>query len=224
MRQIYPDLWRTSPEKPIPGMPNVVSHAYLLVRDKGNILFYGAGREPGRDVPESDLSRIEELGGIDHQFLAHWHEASQSLEPIRRRFDSKLVVHRDDATAVERETGAVPDELIAGPDVWLDDIEVIPTPGHTAGSASFLYRSPHGRSYLFTGDAIVPSGDSWTAAPLEESDRGLIKASLALFGQLEPDVVIAAAALDTDTLQEVSKESWRLAIAAAEQTVDRETV
>jgi glyoxylase-like metal-dependent hydrolase (beta-lactamase superfamily II) len=225
MRQICPDLWQTSREHPIPGRPDVVSHAYLLLRDKGNVLFYNTGREAvGAVSDEGDLRRIEELGGIGHQFLGHWHEASASLDPIRRRFGSKLVVHRDDARAVERETGAEPDELIEGRGVWLEDIEAIPTPGHTAGSVSYLYRSPHGRSYLFTGDAIVPSGDSWTAAPLEESDRGLIKASLALFGQLEPDVVIAAAALDTDTLQEVSKESWRSAIAAAERTVDRETV
>jgi hydroxyacylglutathione hydrolase len=225
MRQIYPDLWQTSREHPIPGRPDVVSHAYLLLRDKGNVLFYNTGREAvGAVSDEGDLRRIEELGGIGHQFLGHSHEASASLDPIRRRFGSKLVVHRDDARAVERETGAEPDELIEGRGVWLEDIEAIPTPGHTAGSVSYLYRSPHGRTYLFTGDAIVPSRGSWTAVPLKESDRTKIRESLALLGSFNPDVVMAAAALGADTLQEVTAQSWREAVAAAERTLAREAV
>ena len=40
MEQIYPDLWQTRAEHPF---PSVTSHAYLLVRDNGNILFYSSG-------------------------------------------------------------------------------------------------------------------------------------------------------------------------------------
>jgi hydroxyacylglutathione hydrolase len=222
MRQIYPDLWQTSTERPISNMPDVVSHAYLLLRDDGNVLFYGTGREGIGEVSDSaDLDRIEELGGITHQFLGHWHEASPSLDTIRRRFGARLVVHRDDAAAVERETGTSPDEPITGRQSWLGNIEAVPTPGHTAGSVSYLYRSPHGRTYLFTGDAIVPSRDSWTAAPLKESDKTKLRESLAVLGSFNPDVVMAAAALGTDTLREVTSESWREAIATAERTVHR---
>jgi hydroxyacylglutathione hydrolase len=223
MRQIYPDLWQTSPESPIPNMPDVVAHAYLLVREKGNILFYNIGREAiGEPNGSDDLSRIEDLGGVSHQFLGHWHEASPALLRIQHRFGSELGVHRDDAAEVERAGDVAPDLMFNGRETLLDDIEIIPTPGHTAGSVSFRYRSPHGRTYLFTGDAIVPWRTSWTAAPLKESDRAKIHESLALLGTLKPDVVMAAAALGTDTLQEVSDEKWRAAIAAAQRTVDRE--
>jgi hypothetical protein len=40
MKQIFPDLWQTRAEHPFAG---VTSHAYLLVRDTGNILFYSSG-------------------------------------------------------------------------------------------------------------------------------------------------------------------------------------
>ncbi|WP_139348424.1 hypothetical protein [Dickeya dadantii] len=40
MKQIYPDLWQTRVEHPFSG---VNSHAYLLVQDTGNILFYNSG-------------------------------------------------------------------------------------------------------------------------------------------------------------------------------------
>lgn len=219
MRQIYPDLWQTSTEHPISGMPDVVSHAYLLTRESGNVLFYNMGREGSWTVEKSgDLSRIENLGGVSHQLLAHWHEASPSLVHIHHRFGSELAVHHDDASQVEREGGIAPEMLFERATVF-QDIDIIPTPGHTAGSVSFLYKSPHRRTYLFTGDAIVPSRKGWTAAPLRESDRTKLRESLTLLGSLKPDVVIAAAAIGTDTLQEVTADEWREAIALAERTM-----
>lgn len=203
-------------------MPHVVSHAYLLIRDSGNVLFYNIGREGSRSAQRSaDLSRIENLGGISHQLLAHWHEASPSLAHIHHRFGAELGVHRDDGPQVEREGGMSPDRLFNGRETVLHDIEIIPTPGHTAGSVSFLYRSPHGRTYLFTGDAILPRGEGWTAAPLRESDRTKLRESLKLLGSLKPDVVIAAAAVGTETLQEVTEDSWREAVVLAEGSLRR---
>ena len=40
MKQIYSDLWQTLAEHPYHG---VTTHAYLLVQDAGNILFYSSG-------------------------------------------------------------------------------------------------------------------------------------------------------------------------------------
>ena len=40
MKQIYPDLWRTAPEHPLPDeLPDPMMHAYVLARDQGNLLF-----------------------------------------------------------------------------------------------------------------------------------------------------------------------------------------
>jgi hypothetical protein len=36
MQQIYPDLWKTEPEHPVPDkLPDLMMHAYLLVREQG---------------------------------------------------------------------------------------------------------------------------------------------------------------------------------------------
>ena len=56
MKQIFPDLWQTRAEHPFAG---VTSHAYLLVRDTGNILFYSSGLK-------DEYQHIRELGGITH--------------------------------------------------------------------------------------------------------------------------------------------------------------
>ncbi|MGD9615896.1 MAG: hypothetical protein AB7H90_10860 [Alphaproteobacteria bacterium] len=53
MKKIYPDLWQTRAEHPFQG---VTTHAYLLVRDAGNILLYSSG------LPE-EHQHIRELGG-----------------------------------------------------------------------------------------------------------------------------------------------------------------
>lgn len=79
MRQIYPDLWQTSAEHPLSTYPNTLCHAYLLIRETGNVLFYSTGREAiWRAEDHGDHDRIEELGGVGHMLLAHWHEASPS--------------------------------------------------------------------------------------------------------------------------------------------------
>lgn len=217
MKQLYPDLWQTQPERPVPSEPEATAHAYLLVRDGGGILFYSNGREAiDQADDEADLRQIEELGGITHQLLAHWHEASSSLPRIKQRFDAALGVHERDAAAVRKASGIGPDLPLQARETLLGDIEVIPTPGHTAGSTCFRYRSPHGRTYLFTGDTIVPNRDSWMAAAFEDdAGQPRLRKSLELLREVDPDVILAAGALGSDTCREVSPASWRSALDAA---------
>src|SRR3546814_10325429 len=80
---------------------------------------------------------------------------------IKDQFGSTLIVREKDAEAVAQESGTAPDLTLRERQRLPGDIEAIPTPGHTAGSGCYLYRSPHGRTYLFTGDTIVPDRTSW---------------------------------------------------------------
>jgi hydroxyacylglutathione hydrolase len=82
MKQIYPDLWQTGAEHPFPGL---TTHAYLLVRDAGNVLFYSFGRK-------EEYQHIQELNGITHQYLSHRDEARPALSNIKSLFGSKLFV------------------------------------------------------------------------------------------------------------------------------------
>jgi hydroxyacylglutathione hydrolase len=158
VRQIYPDLWQTTPEHPLPGFPSSVCHAYLLVRKSGNVLFYSTGREAiGKVDDRADHDRMEELGGVGHMLLCHWHEASRSVRTIKERFAASILSHARDAPPIEKESGVAPDLTFWDRQMLLGDIEAIPTPGHTVGSACYQYRSLHGKNYLFTGDTIWPA-------------------------------------------------------------------
>jgi hypothetical protein len=50
----------------------------------------------------ADLDRIEQLGGVGHMLLGHWHEASPSVRTIRDRFGAALVCHARDAPRSRR--------------------------------------------------------------------------------------------------------------------------
>lgn len=199
MKQLYPDLWQTTAEHPFPGL---TTHAYLYLRPGGNVLFYGSG------LPE-DHQRIRGLGGITRQYLSHRDEAGPPLVRIREMFDSMLCCHRLEQAAVSK---ACPVDLtFESASTHLGNIDVMPTPGHTDGSTSFLVTSPLGRRYLFTGDTVFPSNGSWETFVMPDaggSKTDLVN-SLKLLGRLEPDVVISSASVGAVAFKEMSPGEWR---------------
>src|SRR5215510_7683832 len=118
MKQIYPDLWVTEPEHPLPELPDLMMHAYLLVRQTGNVLFC-------RSEHHADHRHIHDLNDITHQYLTHWHEAASGLARIKEMFGSKLVCHRLAEKSVSKFSSV--DITFETHDVHLSDIEVIPT-------------------------------------------------------------------------------------------------
>jgi glyoxylase-like metal-dependent hydrolase (beta-lactamase superfamily II) len=211
MKQIYPDLWRTAPEHPLPDeLPDLMMHAYLLVREQGNLLFCRA-EHPG------DHRQIRDLGGITHQYLTHWHEAAPGLARIKETFGSKLVCHRL-AEQTVRQFSPV-DLTFERREIHLGDIEVIPTPGHTPGSTCFLFESPHGRTYLFAGDTLFPSRGSWEALVWEDGSEADLRNSLAMLRDLEPDVVLCGASVGDVPLREMSQAEWQAALDQAARSL-----
>lgn len=204
MKQIFPDLWQTQTEHPFPG---VTSHAYLLTRPDGNILFYGTG-------VAAELQAMRELGGISRQYLSHRDEAGPALVNIKQAFGSALCCHALEVEAIQPYCPV--DVIFEAHETHLGDIEVMPTPGHTAGSTSFVYRSPHGKTYLFTGDEIFPEGPSWGTRV--ESFRGGhksdLKRSLGRLRDLAPDVVISSAAVGRSPVQTMSANEWQAIVDA----------
>lgn len=104
---------------------------------------------------DAELEQIEELGGVKYQFLSHRDEAGKSLVRIKDKFKSELHYHEKEASIIAKSCES--DVLISERTSHISGIEIIPTPGHTDGSTSFLYHSPHGRTYLFTGDTLFRS-------------------------------------------------------------------
>lgn len=200
MKQLYPDLWVTELEHPLPDeLPDFTMQAYLLVRETGNVLFC-------RSEHRSDHLRMRELGGVKRQYLTHCHEAAPGLASIKEMFGAELVCHRlaDEIVSEFCPVDITFDER----EVQLGDIEVIPTPGHTAGSSCFLYRSPHGSTYLFAGDTVYPNRGSWEAIVFEDGNEADLRASLATLRTLAPDVVLCGAAVGDVPYSAVTGTRW----------------
>ncbi|MCA9773893.1 MAG: MBL fold metallo-hydrolase, partial [Myxococcales bacterium] len=119
--------------------------SYLVVRERGNILV---------DSPRFArplVRRIEALGGVRTMFLTHVDDVADHAK-WAAHFGCERVMHADDARGTLRGL----ERLIEGDEVVSldDEARIIPTPGHTRGSACLLYRN----RYLFSGDHVAWSG------------------------------------------------------------------
>jgi glyoxylase-like metal-dependent hydrolase (beta-lactamase superfamily II) len=204
MKKLYPDLWQSTLYKG--GM--LSNYAYVLEHPDGNILFYNTGNE-------SDLQHIESLGGLKYQLLTHRDEAGPSLKRIQQRFGSTLMFSELEATAILKHAQA--DKFFASDDHQLKDISVLMTPGHTDGSVCFVYKSPHGKTYLFTGDTFFQWEGKWATFVLSGfggSEAALIN-SLTKLRDIKPDVVMSSGFIGNVGLVEPTETEWLDAIDTA---------
>jgi hypothetical protein len=173
-------LHASTPE-PLPFAPDLHIRAFVLQRERGNVLVYSvAGLE-------SDARGIEEVGGISRQYLNHRHEAMFHSPWVR----APLFVHAEERAAVERHAHVR--GTFSRRHMLDDDFEVIPTPGHTPGATAYLWDNGRHR-VLFTGDTIVLDDGEWVAAVLDSSDRARYIESLEALRALEFDVLVPWAA------------------------------
>jgi len=116
--------------------------SYLIRRDDGNVLI---------DSPRFArplVERLEALGGVRAMFLTHRDDVADHAR-FAAHFGCKRIIHEKEASgalsAIER--------LVDGdaPIRLADDLTIIPTPGHSPGSACLLYRD----RFLFTGDHLA---------------------------------------------------------------------
>jgi glyoxylase-like metal-dependent hydrolase (beta-lactamase superfamily II)/ferredoxin len=116
--------------------------SYFIEREQGNVLV---------DSPRFTkplVRRLEERGGVALMFLTHRDDVADH-QKFREHFGCERVLHERDmgqgTRNIERPIGG--DDVVA-----LDsDLLVIPTPGHTRGSACLLHRD----EFLFTGDHLA---------------------------------------------------------------------
>jgi len=201
MKQLEEDLWQST----IHSMGTLNTHAYFLRRPEGNVLFYNTGHD-------DDLEKMAELGGIGFQLLSHRDESGPSLNRIRDRFGSKLCCSALEAAIIDKDARV--DLAFQPSDHHLGDIDIIHTPGHTAGSICFFYKSPHGKSYLFTGDTIFQSNGKWAtlAFPKAGGSKASLADSLLRLRDLKPDIVMCSAFVGDVSYVEVTSDKWAQAI------------
>jgi glyoxylase-like metal-dependent hydrolase (beta-lactamase superfamily II) len=162
-----------SPPGTLSFAPDLRIRSFLLPRERGNLLIYGAP-----SGPSSEIARV---------YLGHAHEVLVGGAAP----DAPLFVHAADRDAVARHhqvRGAFSRRHRLD-----DDFEAIPIPGHTPGSTAYLWDGGEHR-YLFTADSIYLHDGEWVAAVLGSSDRERYLESLELIRGLDFDVLVPWAA------------------------------
>lgn len=216
MIQLFADLWQTRDEHPFKSMPEAVHNAYLLTRPEGNILFYSPG--PLR-THEDDFQRIAELGRLRYHVISHYHEAGEGARDVKQIFNARFCCHSADSELAQQKGPPVDVVFDIGIE-GVPDVAVLPTPGHTFGSACFLYSSPHGATYLFTGGTIVPGQDGWISQAFSDGDEILLHASLERLKAVHPDVVIGSSAVAAKPYVTVSSGEWQSILAEAQKQLE----
>ena len=161
----------------LPYQHNVLLRSFVLRRPQGNLIIYNSPGIAG------SAAAIRELGGAERLLINHAHEVMYGPPGI----DVPVYMHRDDRA----EAGASLD--VAGVfgqrGMLAPDLEIIPTPGHTAGTTSFLWDNGSLR-FLFTGDFIWLEHGEWKAVVLDPQLRPAYLESLALVRELDFDVLV----------------------------------
>ena len=131
--------------------------SYLIVRPPeqgGNVLV----DSPRFTAPL--VKRIEQMGGVRLMFLSHRDDIADHAQ-FRRAFRLSA---RDACRATAPARLGI-EHVITGEDEFasIDDLLVIPTPGHTRGHQVLLYRD----EVLFTGDHLAwsPERETLTGLP-----------------------------------------------------------
>jgi len=185
VESLIPGLHASAPEV-LPFATSLQIRAFLLRRERGNLLIYAA------PAVEADAEAIEALGGISRQYLNHWHEASFGCQRTAKTFGAALLCNEKDAPLVGAKCKV--DQAFSERASLDDDFELVPIPGHTEGATAYLWDSGEHRC-LFTGDTIYLNDGEWIAAMLEgSSDRDDYVKSLELIRALDFDVLVPWAA------------------------------
>jgi hydroxyacylglutathione hydrolase len=94
------------------------------------------------------------------------------------------------------------------------DIEVIPTPGHTDGGLSFLYNLTKGKSILFTGDTLFQSNSKWSTLvyTADGGNRSDMLETLEIYRKLQPNIVISSGYSGDRCIVEIDPLEWDMTI------------
>jgi len=128
--------------------------SYLIVRPQeqgGNVLV---------DSPRFNnplAKRIEQMGGVNLMILSHRDDIADHVK-FAAHFHCPRVMHEGDGAAARGIERVITGTAALRID---DDLQLIPTPGHTRGHQVFLYRD----KVLFTGDHLAwsPERETLTA-------------------------------------------------------------
>lgn len=180
MQSVIPGVYASSPS-PLSFAPEVGLRAFLLQRERGNLLIYSSA------ALADEGAAIERLGGLARHYLGHGHEAKVGHAEAAARFEAPLFCHEGDRAEVSKTCKLA--QSFSERHRLDEDFEVIPIPGHTPGSTAYLWDNGQHRC-LFTADSLYVREGEWVAAVLGSSDRDAYIASLESLSELDFDVLV----------------------------------
>ncbi len=127
---------------------------FLIARTEGNILFGTAANI------SAYINQIKEMGPIIGIFLGDRHQGKGDILSTAKNLNAPLYSSKIEAKVLQK-SGVIVDKIINYEQHNLyDDLEVIPTPGHTPGAISYLWTAGEYK-VLFIGDTVVPIDEEW---------------------------------------------------------------
>ncbi|MBK1785090.1 MBL fold metallo-hydrolase [Prauserella cavernicola] len=176
LESIFDELAATSTTR-LPYQDNVLLRSFILRRPAGNVVVYNS---PG---VSDGAAAIRRMGAPARLLINHAHEAMYGQPAL----DVPIWSHRDDRA--EMKDSVRIHGTFDGSTTIDDDLYVIPTPGHTSGTTSYLWDSGQHR-FLFTGDFIWIEDGEWKAVVLDSDLRQDYVDSLTRVRDLEFDVLV----------------------------------
>lgn len=176
LHQVAEGLYAT-PTSILPFDRRFEFKSFVLQRESKNIIIYHSSH-----LKEAQ-QEIESLGDVSKVLMNHDHESLGG----RHQLDVPYYINEKDADALKRSISI--DGYINERQMLAEDLEVIPTPGHTPGTTMFLWDNGEHR-YLFTGDFLCFEGDTWRTVILGSSDREASIQSLEMIKELDFDVLV----------------------------------
>jgi len=133
--------------------PKTVAPSFLAVRPEGNLIFgNGAGAS-------ANFKKIEKLGPVQGVYIGDRHQGKTPSEAARH-FKAPLCCSQEEAKVIQKKSVTIDKIVDFERHKIYDDLEVIPTPGHTAGALSYLWHSGKNK-ILFVGDTLVRVEGEW---------------------------------------------------------------
>ncbi len=187
MERIFPNLYRFSTGPHTFRKVRSMNYAYLLVRQQGNLLMaYG---QRGSTIVDY-FDEVEALGGIDRQFISHYHDANRGdfNQLLFDRFGCKLNYHHAERKTVRAKTKC-PEEEFGDEGLQLgSDFEAYYFPGHTIGHSIHRWRY-RGKRFLFTGHVINLGEKGWSIG-LDPNDAPQLKSQFTKLPKVEVDYAL----------------------------------
>ena len=165
---------------------------------------------------DADFDAIDNLGGVSAQYLSHLDEAGPNLARIADRFGRQLHAPAAELDSISKH-GRVDVPVDSLRHVDANDVEVLPTPGHSPGSTCYFVTGIDGAKYLFTGDTMFPTVDgAWATFVVPgRGDVAAMRDSIKLLSTVQPDIVISSAFGGDTGVEVVDSRRWSESIEQA---------